>query len=631
MALRIPYYRPVGRPKFSSFSADQIGSSEIDVSPITNALAQLADVWTSQLQQDRAQKFGLNRGEAALELRRTTFEMAADGDPATRVDRWIKAKDAIRDKYLKRLDEEGIGGGDAFAQEFEQSAMSEEFDLRKASVVELQEKQHGNLERSLDSYTKLAGEGSYEQQQQFRDSGILAIEDAVAGGILSPKQGVERERKFTDEIIETRVRRDILADPHEAERRLLGGEYTELEPDQGVAAGGERLSKDELAALLNSSPEERIGDPTRKSTLSDAERADLLAKGPEASLQEGAIAEPKRASGDVRFVDSPTTGRSRQPGRSDPYADLTPEKRAQLLEKAGTAADRLDRRAEAQAAKKDRLLDRASAAAAREEARRVAAEDRAVRLADKAEKEYQDVKQKEGDRLLATGELTPTWLEKERDNLSSEDYRFFYKALEPGNETVKDDPKIYAALRQATMEGGDPTVAITRREAYLNKLITKDSYNYLEKIEEEGPPKQVWAQQGESYISTALKPSDINPDPAAPQRLADTLDNWREWYRTNPDASPDDARKMYRSMVSENSLTNFNQIMSGMKGNPDVAAVRKPADLDTAAAALYDEAMAKHNGNKQAALADPEFLSRMTALEELYKAAPADEEPAVGR
>jgi hypothetical protein len=110
MALRIPYYRPVGRPKFSGFSADSIGSSEIDVSPITNALAQLADVWTGQLQQDRAQKYRLAVGQAALDLRRTTFEMAADGDPATRVDRFLKAKDDLKNSYLKRLDEEGAPG-----------------------------------------------------------------------------------------------------------------------------------------------------------------------------------------------------------------------------------------------------------------------------------------------------------------------------------------------------------------------------------------------------------------------------------------------------------------------------------------------------------------------------------------
>jgi hypothetical protein len=515
MSLRIPYYRPVGRPKYSGFDAGRIGSEAIDVSPITDALYQLADLWTGQLEQDRQQKQKLAISSASLATTRLAFGIADPSspdfvsDPAARPDAFLKGKNAIRDGYLKQLEEEGVGGGDAFVLQFEQSALSDEFTLRKASAIALNQKNEAALETHLDEATRMAGEGSAEQQQQFRDLGVRAIEDAVRGGILSPVEAVKRERAFRSDIVVTRVRRDIMADPHSAERIL--------------SAGG--------------------------------------------------------------------------------YEDLTPEQRQYQLERATSAAESVERRQEVAA-------------------------NRAERLSERSRREYAEALQKEGDFLAANGKLTPSWIEQHRDDLDGTDYRHFYDELDPSkaSTSVKTTPELYAGLRLRA-SNGEP-IKDEARAAYTAKLITRDDFDRLVGEDEKGPKRPSWAQQGEDYIKTTLRVSDISWSREGLNKLANTLDAWNLWLEQHPDASPDEGRKVYRQMVQEAGGQAF---QAAVQASPLANAVTRPADLDKAEDALFDEFLAKHGGDEAKMVADPDFVRRSTEIDRLRRAAPPTEEAESGR
>lgn len=504
MAIQLPSYGAhASRPRFTSASPDVAGG-RVNYSPLSDALWDIADLFSHQVAGARRIKQESLTANAALDVRRTAFEMAADGDPATRPDRFLAAKQEIKDAYLKQIDELG-GSADAFAVDFEQAAMSEEFSLRKASSVELEDQKVALFESTLHGYTQLAGEGDPEQTAQFRQKGIDLIQRSLADGTITARDAVKTQIGFLSGVIETRVRRDIMADPHLAERSLLAGEYGDLDPD----------------------------------------------------------------------------------------------KRVSFLNQAGNAAER-------------------------EERRGIAAEDRAIRLQDKAERQRSEAVAKQGDRLAATGELTPTWIENNRDDLNETDYRHFYKELNPDAATVKDNPEVYADLRLRAGRG-----ELTRpeaRSAYQGGQITRDSFDRLTTLSEESDPTTTrgWIKNGESYIGTALKPSDLNPTPGAPQTLALALDEWRDWTAAHRDAAPEEARKVYRGIVEQHSLTQFEGILNGMKpGQPELAAVQTPADLDQAEHALVEEFLAAHGGDEAAVTTDPEFVKRSDALRQLREAAAA--------
>jgi hypothetical protein len=342
------------------------------------------------------------------------------------------------------------------------------------------------------------------------------------------------------------------------------------------------------------------------------------------------------------------------------YDDLDPDERMDLLGRADAGVQRLERaeeraenrairmedremrladRAENRAIRMEdramrledrnmRLLDRASAAAEREERRRIATEDRGERLLDKGARELADAIQKEGDKLSATGELTPTWIENHRDELDPEDYRHFYKQLEPETAALKTDPDTYARMRLRVANGEDIR-SEARIALHQGDLATSDFNTLLNEQETRqgtGAAKRPpWAVQGETFIKQSLKVSEINPDPGAPQRLAQTLDQWSDWQRHNPNAKHEEAQKVYREMVKNTAVVNFGELLN-QTSTSYAQGVRTPADLDAREAALVEKFAAKHGGDETALMNDPEFLKAAEELEKLRAAMPAAEE-----
>lgn len=204
---------------------------------------------------------------------------------------------------------------------------------------------------------------------------------------------------------------------------------------------------------------------------------------------------------------------------------------------------------------------------------RLAEEDHAWALSQRAKAQMHENASKDLDHALAAGQLTPAWIEANRNRLSADDYRYGYKALESDAAT---SPDLYADLRERASLGQD--IRIDARAALTGRRISRGDYDRLvSEVESERPG---WYKRGSSFISTASGVSDLNPDPAGAQRKASMLDDWATWANENPKATDAQAQDSYKRIVREYSIVNYNN-MALMKRAPRfLVGDRNTPDLD---------------------------------------------------
>lgn len=249
-----------------------------------------------------------------------------------------------------------------------------------------------------------------------------------------------------------------------------------------------------------------------------------------------------------------------------------------LSESKGTIADIID------PAKRVEMIDRA-------QRQKLAEEDQAWQMSERARRQMQDAASKDLDFALANGQLTPSWIEANRNRLSADDYRYAYKALEGESSTNID---LYADLRERASLGQD--IRDEARQALTRRSISRGDYDRLVSEVEASRPN--WYKRGSEFIQNSLKPSDVNPDPAAPQRYARALDDWAQWGQENKTATDQQAVTAARQIASEYALARFNQTtltgripryLVGDRANPDIDST-EAATLEAAQRGEIDQA-----------------------------------------
>ena len=150
------------------------------------------------------------------------------------------------------------------------------------------------------------------------------------------------------------------------------------------------------------------------------------------------------------------------------------------------------------------------------------ARDNRIRIQeDRLQKEVEDSTRMEGDDLVANGTLTRQWVQNHRDDLSPEQYRYFLKEVTGG--AASTNPTIYSSLLTRASSGQD--VGAEVRQEYADGNLTKEDFNKLTSLS----AGSGWYKRGSQFITQALRVSDLNPDPAAPQRLANAMNDWISW------------------------------------------------------------------------------------------------------
>src|SRR5690606_35759474 len=157
------------------------------------------------------------------------------------------------------------------------------------------------------------------------------------------------------------------------------------------------------------------------------------------------------------------------------------------------------------------------------------------------------------------------------------------------------------------------------RDALRLGLLKTDDFNRLSTIQEKGSQAgevpSVY-KRGVGYIRGALRVSDLNPDPAAAQRQASALNDWDDWIQANPSASDSEAQQTYQRIVHDYQLTDAMD-SSLVKPMPSYAVGnRRDMDIDATAQATVQAFLDKHGGDRDAALADPEFQRQAALIEQ---------------
>jgi hypothetical protein len=223
--------------------------------------------------------------------------------------------------------------------------------------------------------------------------------------------------------------------------------------------------------------------------------------------------------------------------------------------------------------------ERAAARADSLRRQRLAEEDRSIRLQDRADRDREKATAKTGDQLVANGGLSAQWVEDNRDNLSPDDFRYFYRKL--SGEDTATDAMVYSALRERAGRGEDVRDE-ARQALQRNQIKTTDYDRLVGEVEQQRPG---WYKRGSQFITTSSAVSDLNPDPAAAQRKAAMLDDWYRWSTENPKATDDQAEREYKRIVKEYGIIDLSNLTLTKRAPTYLVGTRNAPDIDASEAA----------------------------------------------
>lgn len=173
-----------------------------------------------------------------------------------------------------------------------------------------------------------------------------------------------------------------------------------------------------------------------------------------------------------------------------------------------------------------------------------------AKQADRLMKKAGQIVEKDLTDLFFKGELEFSQVQEARDFLSAEDYQRWAERASTGFiAATKDDPATYVML--TTKHDANEDVRADAQRAYMGGKITKATYDKLTSGATEAENKQIY-----SYLSNALKPSELNANPAAGENYANARRDLDQYLRNNPKASYQDKDDFVRGLARRYSLVN---------------------------------------------------------------------------
>lgn len=353
---------------------------------------------------------------------------------------------------------------------------------------------------------------------------------------------------------EFEVRRNALKGKIGENRAILG---ETLDNYASLAGGGEDdVVRSKGLKALDDAYQAGILSPEELQTRSQKFRSDIVAAGVRREiLNDPDLAEQKLLSGE--------------------FPDLSGQDRLVWTERATARADSLRRQ-------------------------RLAEEDRAIRIQERVDREREREFSKVGDQLFARGQLTARWVEDNRENLSPDDFRYFYRKL--SGDEANTDPLVYSYLREKAGRGEDVREE-ARSALQRGQIKTSDFDRITGEVEQQRPG---WYKRGSQFISTSSAVSDLNPDPASAQRKAAMLDDWYRWSSENPKATDEQAEREYRRIVQEYGIVDLRNMTLTKRAPTYLVGTRNEPDIDATeratVKAFTDGLISRQELERQAAL-----------------------------
>jgi len=278
--------------------------------------------------------------KATGELEQIRGQLEADEDFDTHSSRFLEQAQAIREKYGEQL---GGVSARAFRDDFERIAQSNAGQVAINAQKLKAQKVRTEIGNTLFDLSQLTGQDPVTDEA-IHSQARLAVETGAQNGNLSFAERNALMQKFDTDSSEAAIRRDMLADPELAERRLASGGYPRLS-GEAQAIWAQRVSDAAYSAQQRRlATEER---DYRMSERAQKERADELSKEGDTLLASNKLT-PKWIEShsreldpaDKRYFYSKLTG-----GAGDGPRDST--RYANLRERAGLGEDVRDEAREA--------------------------------------------------------------------------------------------------------------------------------------------------------------------------------------------------------------------------------------------------------------------------------------------
>lgn len=179
---------------------------------------------------------------------------------------------------------------------------------------------------------------------------------------------------------------------------------------------------------------------------------------------------------------------------------------------------------------------------------------------------------KTGFDLLVSEELTPEWVEENRDILSVSDYKTLLRATVPGESPKRTDPKEY--IRLLDLADSNPEQAIEEvRQQYGEDLIAKDVFNKIYSRANANVNRETgsrYESEMRGYVRRMLAPAPDAPRSHYSRQL-DAAFAFDDWFNQNENASREDMRAAADGII---------QNYRGLRYGRETTEIRPPRFLD---------------------------------------------------
>lgn len=209
---------------------------------------------------------------------------------------------------------------------------------------------------------------------------------------------------------------------------------------------------------------------------------------------------------------------------------------------------------------------------------RVSDAERVHSLAKQQEQETSDALLKQGIVMGQKGGLTPDWVVARAGALKPEALKYLLD--EAAGKKQQSDLHVYADLLDRVGRGED--VRESAQAALFAGQLSKDDYTRItDKAASELPNAY---KRGIQYIQTAGKVSELEPDPAKAQTLANMQNDFQDWFKQNPQAKDKEVQEQAQDIVRRYQLVKADQNLltlpvpryfEGTRAQPDIDASEK--------------------------------------------------------
>lgn len=253
------------------------------------------------------------------------------------------------------------------------------------------------------------------------------------------------------------------------------------------------------------------------------------------------------------------------------------------------------------------LVDRAQS----ELQHRAAMADAAANRSERQRRIMGDQLAKDGWDLIAKGEMTSEWMTNAKATLDSNDYKALVSATQSGGG--KDAANLVAdAYEKVYLTGED--VGSDVIQGLRNRTLSPETASKLLEENKQTQGVKSPAQQGRTFITTYLKPSELNPAPGAPERLAGAMQEFDDQLRANPKLGAMEMKKLANDIVKRYSIVNRDEITVTLPTPKFAVGDRNTFDVPKTRAAIAKNFLAKHGGDKASRDKDPDYIRELRNL-----------------